>query len=140
MKDYDDMPLPYVKALTSEVKETKQIIKETKEKMDLRKKENQDYYEPANVLFESVRNTHREFDARAEAVLQKINDEKEELLRLKRCNEDNLTELQKSAEVFRQESEENKDQPLGIAIRAIAAMFPFVAFGLFTICSKKADE
>ena len=137
MQDNDEMPLPYVKALSNEVKETKQIIAVAHNKMEQRKIENRNYYEPAKILTQNVRKTRVEFARRADAVLNKINEESEQLKQLKETNEQCLAELQKSAELLEDAKEGNIGQPLGIAVRAIAAMFPFVAFGLFVVCSQR---
>ena len=139
MQENHEMPLPYVKALSNEVKETKQIISVAQQRMEQRKTENRQYYEPAKVLTENVKQTRVLFAQCADAVLKKINEESEELRRLKQTNEECLDELEKSAGVLANAQEGNIDQPLSIAVRAIAAMFPFVAFGLFVVCSKNKD-
>ena len=136
MQENDEMPLPYVKALSNEVKETKQIIAVAHNRMEQRKIENRNYYEPAKILTQNVRKTRIEFAARADAVMQKINEEMDELRKLKETNEHCLEELQKSAELLENAQSGHVDQPLGIAVRAIAAMFPFVAFGLYVVRSK----
>lgn len=133
----EEMPLPYIKALTNEIKETKQIIAEAQNHMYYRKHENQKYYEPATVLLNSVKNTRQEFINRADAVINMINNETQQLLELKEQNAKNALQLQKSAEIIKSNSDPESDQPVGIAVRAIGAMFPFIVFGLYSICFKE---
>ncbi|EAY06118.1 hypothetical protein TVAG_067780 [Trichomonas vaginalis G3] len=136
MDKEDEMPLPYIKALTHEIKETKQIVAEAQEHMYTRKRENQEYYEPATALLNSVKNTRQELIARAYAVISMIDNETQQLKEIKEQNSRHVHELQLTSDVLNQESDEETDNPLGIAVRAIGTMFPFIVFGLYTICSK----
>ena len=136
-KNDDEMPLPYVKALSSEVKETKKIIAVAHQRMEKRKVENQEYYEPAKSLFYSVKNTRQELSQRADAVLQKIKEETDQLTELNETNLQCLQELMASEELLNEKQNISSEQPITTAVRAISAMFPFVIFGLFVVCSKR---
>ena len=130
------MPLPYVKALTREIKEIKQVILKTQDQMQKRMEENHKIYEPTENLFRSVQNTRKLFDMCSNKVLNIIDEEKGELTKYKQQNMESLKELEKSAEFLTKMKEADNDSPVLMAVRAIAVMFPFIAFGLFNVGSK----
>lgn len=132
----EELPMPYIRALTSEIKETKNIITTAHNQMIERKQESKEYYEPATVLYHNVKKTRMEFEKKADEILELINKESKDLNKLKKVNEISIKELDAAAQMLAQAPDPEEDQPIKLAVRAVAVLFPFVTFALFSICSK----
>ena len=130
------MPTKLIQVLTNEVKDTKGIIVKSYESMLQRRSEAKEYYEPAENLHKSIRNTRKQFQKKAEASLKLISNETEQLRQILLLNQTSIEELRKSAEYLQNIPTENNDYPMNLAIRSLSLLFPFMTFGIVSLCSQ----
>lgn len=122
--------------LSSEVKESKEIISQSYFTMLQRQQDSTKYYQPVNVFLEHIRRTRDEFNRQVDCALQLIEDETKQLQELQNVNIDSIKELQNSAAILRNAVLPEDDNPIALAIRSFAAMLPLVSFAIITFCTK----
>ncbi|OHT00293.1 hypothetical protein TRFO_07943 [Tritrichomonas foetus] len=135
-KEITPMPPKLLQVLSSEVKDTKEIITKSYASMVQRKQDARDYYEPAENLHESIKQTREQFHKKATAALNLIASETEQLRQIQQANEYSLDELKKSAEFLNTAPSMPNDTPIKLAVRSVASFFPFVAFAMLAFCAK----
>lgn len=124
------MPLPYIRALSNEVKETKQMFIETEEKMLERKSESLEHYRPVNNLLDSVRDTRVKFHHRAELLFNMIENETEQLLEIQRINNETVEQIRDTIDSIKEKGNEKDNNSVCLVVRSIAAFFPFILYAM----------
>lgn len=119
-----------IMSLSEDVKGTEYVISKARETMMRRKEDTFGYYEPARNLLSSIKRTREEFRKKSSDTLDLIKRETEEMKEIQGLNEAALRELDTTKAELERQSQLVDDSPIMIAVRGIAAMFPFVLFSL----------
>ncbi|KAK8891813.1 hypothetical protein M9Y10_029034 [Tritrichomonas musculus] len=130
------MPPKLLQVLSSEAKDTKEIILRSNSSMVQRKQDAKEYYEPAERLNESIQITRQRFKQKEEEAMRLILHETEQLRQIQQINENSLIELRKSTDYLNNSSLETNDSPINLAVRSIASLFPFVTFAILAFCTR----
>lgn len=130
MNDQESMAPQLIMSLSADVKGTEDVILKARETMMRRKEDTYGYYEPARNLLASIKKTREEFKKKTNETLELIMKETGEMKEIQKCNEAALCELRTTRDELVRQSKVVEDNPVMIAVRGIAAMFPFVLFTL----------
>ena len=130
------MPPKLLQVLSSEAKDTKEIILRSNSSMVQRKQDAKEYYEPAERLSESIQATRERFQQKKNEAMRLILNETEQLRQIQRINENSLAELKKSTDYLNNTPSGSNDSPINLAVRSIASLFPFVTFALLAFCTR----
>lgn len=130
------MPPKLLQVLSSEAKDTKEIILRSNSSMMQRKQDAKEYYEPAERLSESIQITRERFQQKRDEAMQLILNETEQLKQIQKINENSLIELRKSTDYLNNAPPESNDSPINLAVRSIASLLPFVSFALLAFCTR----
>lgn len=129
-------PPKLIKALSTEVKDTKGVISQAYQTMVQRREGSRDYYMPANALLASVQQTRESFRAQADACVSLITDETRQLREIAAKNAYSIAALRRTSENLRRAPQPGDENPISLAIRSLSAMAPFVIFALMCFCSE----
>lgn len=130
------MPPKLLQVLSSEAKDTKEIILRSNSSMIQRKQDAKEYYEPVERLSESIQITRERFQQKKNEAMRLILNETEQLKQIQKINENSLNELRKSTDYLNNDPYESNESPTCLAVRSIASLFPFVSFALLAFCTR----
>ena len=129
---FEEMPEPYLKALRQEVDETKRILSQTENQIRQRQIDAEKYYSPIETFISSVQKTREKLHTETQKTLDLIEQETRELEEIEAINRNAIHELQISSDVISDRPIPEDDHPIGLALRSIASLFPFVTFALLS--------
>ena len=130
------MPPKLLQVLSTEAKDTKEIILKSNSSMVQRKQDAKEYYEPVDRLNESIQLTRQRFQQKENEAMNLILNETEQLRQIHQMNENSLIELKKSTNYLNNAPQQSNDSPINLAIRSISSLFPFMAFAILAFCTR----
>ena len=132
----NQFPPKLIKALSNEVKDTKNIIFQSYQTMVNRRESSKDYYQPAKSILASIKQTRTVLSKQVDACVSKIEDEIRQLHEIEAKNAYSIEELRKTSEILNELPLPGDENPISLAIRSLSAMAPFVIFALMCLCSE----
>ena len=101
-----------------------------------RRNDANEYYEPAKNLHYSIKQTRQRFQEKANAALELIANETNQLRQIHEVNKQSIEELNRSAEYLKGMKSEPNDSPIRLAVRTVSSFLPFIAFGIIAFCAR----
>ena len=125
-----ELPAPYMRALTNEVKSIQKIIDKAHGMMEQRTEEDKRYYEPTNALIDAIKSARFRFLENVADAAEIIEEETQRIEKIKQANQSALDELMISTNVLADAPIPEDSHPVGLAVRSLASIFPFLVFSL----------
>ena len=128
----EEMPEPYLKPLRQEVDETKRILAQAENQIHQRQINAEKYYSPIDSFISSIQKTRERLHDETQNAISLIELETRELEDIETINQNAIHELQISSNVVSDRPIPEDDHPIGLALRSIASLFPFITFALLS--------